>query len=206
MMLNVESYYQARYTLFKWRSDTNMANKIIMAFFLAFITGIMAQIVIPLPWTPVPITAQTFAVLMAGVVLGRWWGGISQVMYLFVGLAGVPWFAGFTGGYNILLGATGGYLIGFILAALFLGYFTDRYVNSRNFRPMMLLMLLANFIIIYIPGLLCLGLWIHLVKGSFPTLLTLISLGLLPFLIGDLIKIVGAAAFTKSITPKKPFK
>ena len=65
----------------------------------------MAQVVIPLPWTPVPITAQTFAVLMAGVVIsGRWWGGISQVMYLAVGLLGVPWFAGMTGGYGVLLG------------------------------------------------------------------------------------------------------
>jgi biotin transport system substrate-specific component len=205
MALNVENYYQTRYSLFKWRSDTAMVNKVIMAFFLACITGIMAQIVIPLPWTPVPITAQTFAVLMAGVVLGRWWGGVSQAMYLLVGLAGVPWFAGFTGGYSILLGATGGYLIGFILAALFLGYFIDQYVNSRNFRPMLVLMLLANFIIIYIPGLLGLGLWLYLVKGSYPSILTLLSLGLLPFLLGDLVKIGGAAAFTKVITPKEPF-
>ena len=205
MALNVENFYRIRYTLFKWRSNTSVVNKIIMAFFLACITGIMAQIVIPLPWTPVPITAQTFAVLMAGVILGRWWGGISQAMYLSVGLVGVPWFAGFTGGYNILLGATGGYLIGFILAALFLGYFIDQYVDSRNFRPMLVLMLLANFAIIYIPGLIGLGLWLYLVKGSYPTLLTLISLGLLPFLIGDLVKIGGAAGFTKILTPKEPF-
>jgi len=205
MVLNFENYYQTRYTMFKWRINTSLANKLIIAFFLACITGIMAQIIIPLPWTPVPITAQTFAVLMSGIVLGRWWGGISQAMYLVVGLAGVPWFAGFTAGYNILLGANGGYLIGFILAAIFLGYFSDHYVNSRNFKPMLALMLLANFAIIYIPGLLGLGLWLYLVKGSYPTLLSLISLGLLPFLIGDLVKIGGAAAFTKAITPKKPF-
>jgi len=205
MVLNVENYYQTRNTLFKWRSDTSIVNKVTMAFILACVTGIMAQIVIPLPWTPVPITAQTFSVLMAGVVLGRWWGGISQVIYLFVGLAGVPWFAGSTGGYSILLGANGGYLIGFIFAALFLGYFIDQYVNSRNFRPMLVLMILANFIIIYVPGLLGLGLWLYLVKGSYPSILTLISLGLLPFLIGDLIKISGAAAFAKAITPKEPF-
>jgi biotin transport system substrate-specific component len=205
MALNIENYYQTRYTLFKWRSTTSVVNKVIMAFFLACITGIMAQIIIPLPWTPVPITAQTFAVLIAGILLGRWWGGISQALYLVIGLAGVPWFAGFTAGYNILLGATGGYLIGFILAALFLGYFADYYVNSRNFKPMLALMLLANFAIIYIPGLLGLGLWLYLVKGSYPTLLTLISLGLLPFLIGDLVKIGGAAAFTKAITPKESF-
>lgn len=205
MEISIDNYFQKRYSLFTWRSNTSLLNKVIMAFFMACITGLMAQVVIPLPWTPVPITAQTFAVLMAGVVLGRWWGGISQAMYLVVGLLGVPWFAGLTGGYTVFLGATGGYLIGFILAALFLGYFTDKYTQSRSFRPMLGLMLLANFAFIYIPGLLGLGLWIYLVKGSFPTMLTLLTIGLLPFVFGDLVKIGGAAALTKAITPKEEY-
>ncbi len=205
MEISTENYFRKRYSLFEWRSNTSLINKVVMAFFMACITGIMAQVVIPLPWTPVPITAQTFAVLMAGVVLGRWWGGISMLMYLAVGLLGVPWFAGLTSGYTAILGATGGYLIGFILAAIFLGYLTDKYSQSRNFKPMMGLMLLANFSLIYIPGLLGLGLWIYMVKGSFPTVLTLISMGLLPFIFGDLIKIGGAAALTKAITPKEEY-
>jgi biotin transport system substrate-specific component len=182
-----------------------MVNKVIMAFFMACITGIMAQIVIPLPWTPVPITAQTFAVLMAGVVLGRWWGGISQVMYIIVGLLGVPWFAGLTGGYAVLLGATGGYFLGFILTAFVMGYFTDKYVKARNFRPMLGLMFLVTFTFIYIPGLLGLGLWMYMVQGTFPTFLTLISMGLLPFILGELVKVGGAAALTKAITPKEDY-
>lgn len=205
MEISIDNYFQKRYSLFAWRSNTSLVNKVVMAFFMACITGIMAQVVIPLPWTPVPVTAQTFAVLMAGVVLGRWWGGISQVMYLAVGLLGVPWFAGLTGGYAILLGSTGGYLLGFILTALLLGHFTDKYTQSRNFRPMLGLMLLANFAFIYIPGLLGLGLWIYMVKGTFPTFLTLISMGLLPFILGDLLKIGGAAALTKAITPKEEY-
>lgn len=205
MEISTESYFRKRYSLFEWRSNTSTVNKVIMAFFMACVTGIMAQVIIPLPWTPVPITAQTFAVLMAGVVLGRRWGGISMLMYLAVGILGVPWFAGLTSGYTALLGATGGYLIGFIITALFLGYFTDKYIQSRNFRPMMGLMLLANFAFIYIPGLLGLGLWMYLVKGSFPTVLTLISMGLLPFVLGDLVKIGGAAALTKAITPKEEY-
>ena len=205
MEISTENYFRKRYSLFEWRSNTSLMNKVIMAFFMACITGIMAQVVLPLPWTPVPITAQTFAVLMAGVVLGRRWGGISMLMYLAVGILGVPWFAGLTGGYTAILGATGGYLIGFILAASFLGYFTDKFTQSRNFKPMMGLMLLANFSLIYIPGLLGLGLWIYMVKGSFPTVLTLISMGLLPFILGDLIKIGGAAALTKAITPKDEY-
>jgi biotin transport system substrate-specific component len=205
MELTVENYYQKRYSIFKWRSNTSVINKVIMAFFLACITGIMAQVVIPLPWTPVPITAQTFAVLMAGVVLGRFWGGISQIMYVGVGLVGVPWFTGFVGGYSVFMGPTGGYLLGFILTAFFLGYFADRYVDSRKFRPMFALMFLANFALIYIPGLFGLGIWFYLVKGSYPSLITLLYLGLLPFLAGDLVKIGGAAALTKTITPKEDY-
>ncbi|BDZ70648.1 biotin transporter BioY [Methanobacterium petrolearium] len=205
MEISIENYFRKRYSFFTWRSNTSLVNKVIMAFFMACVTGIMAQIVIPLPWTPVPITAQTFAVLMAGVVLGRWWGGLSQVMYLAVGLLGVPWFAGMTGGYSILLGSTGGYFLGFILTAFFMGYFTDKYVQSRNFRPMLGLLSVANFAFIYIPGLLGLGLWMYMVNGSFPTILTLLTMGLFPFILGDLVKIAGAAALTKAITPKKEY-
>ncbi|MCC7549901.1 MAG: biotin transporter BioY [Methanobacterium sp.] len=205
MEINIDTYFRKRYSLFTWRSNTTLVNKVIMAFFMACITGIMAQVVIPLPWTPVPITAQTFAVLMAGVVLGRCWGGISQIMYLVVGLLGVPWFAGLTGGYGAVLGATGGYFLGFILTAFLLGYFTDKHVQSRNFRPMLGLMLITNFAFVYIPGLLGLGLWLYLVEGSFPTILTLVSMGLLPFVLGDLVKIGGAAALTKAITPKEEY-
>jgi biotin transport system substrate-specific component len=203
MEITVENYFRKRYSLYKWRSETSLINKVILAFFMACVTGIMAQLVIPLPWTPVPVTAQTFAVLMAGVLLGRWWGGISQIIYLIVGLLGVHWFSGLTGGYTVLFGATGGYLVGFILVALFLGYFSDRNVQARKFRPMLGLMLFANFAIIYIPGLLGLGLWMYLINGTFPGILTLLSMGLLPFLVGDLFKIGGAAALTKMVTPKR---
>ena len=205
MEISIDNYFQKRYSLFAWRSNTSVVNKVILAFFMACITGLMAQIIIPLPWTPVPVTAQTFAVLMAGVVLGRRWGGISQVMYLAVGLLGVPWFAGLTGGYEILLGATGGYFLGFILTAFVMGYVTDKYVQSRNFRPMLGLTFLVNFAFIYIPGLLGLGLWMYMVNGTFPTFLTLITMGLLPFIIGDMVKIGGVAALTKAITPKKDY-
>ncbi len=70
---------------------------------MACITGVLAQIVIPLPWTPVPVTGQTLAVLFAGIVLGRYWGGISMALYLAIGLLGVPWFTGMTGGYSVFL-------------------------------------------------------------------------------------------------------
>src|SRR5665647_3160268 len=77
MEITIDNYFEKRHSLFKWRSETSNANKLVMAFFMACITGLMAQIIIPLPWTPVPITAQTFAVLIAGILLGRYWGGLS---------------------------------------------------------------------------------------------------------------------------------
>ena len=81
MEITIDNYFEKRYSLFKWRSETSHANKLVMAFFMACITGLMAQIIIPLPWTPVPITAQTFAVLLAGILLGRYWGGLSMIIY-----------------------------------------------------------------------------------------------------------------------------
>ncbi len=183
-----------------------MAYKAVLAFFMACITGIFAQIVIPLPWTPVPITAQTFAVLIAGIVLGRHWGGLSQIIYVLVGLIGVPWFAGMTGGYEMVFGATGGYLIGFIMAALFLGHFADKYIKAREFTPMFGLMMFASFILIYVPGLTVLGLFLAQSTGKFPGILELLAMGLIPFIVGDFIKIAGASVFTKAVMPKKSFE
>jgi biotin transport system substrate-specific component len=205
MELTIDNYFEKRYSLFKWRSETSYANKFVMAFFMACLTGILAQIVIPLPWTPVPITAQTFAVLIAGILLGRYWGGLSMLLYLFLGLAGVQWFAGMTGGIGTIIGANGGFLIGFVLASLFLGYFADKYVHARRFIPMMGLLLIAS-LLIYIPGLIQLNMWLYLVKGSAPGIWSLLVMGLFPFIVGDIIKIVGAASFAKAVIPKESFK
>ena len=124
-----------------------------------------------------------------------------MAMYAGLGFAGVPWFAGFASG----LGATGGYIIGFMLAALFLGHFTDKYIRSRSFFSMLGLMLFANFILIYIPGLLWLGLWLKLVAGTPVPFIALLGMGALPFIIGDVIKAVTAAAIARGITPKTAY-
>ncbi len=205
MEITIDNYFEKRYSLFKWRSETSYANKLVIAFFMACITGIMAQIIIPLPWTPVPITAQTFAVLLAGILLGRYWGGLSMVIYLAIGLAGVPWFAGTTGGIGIIIGANGGFLIGFILAALFIGHFSDKYINARSFRPMLGLLIFASLFLIYIPGLIQLSAWLYLVNGSVPGIWSILSMGVLPFIFGDILKIGGAAALADALTPKESF-
>jgi len=196
---------QIRYNLFKWRYELDVTYKLILALGFACLTGMLAQLRLYLPWTPVPITGHTFAVLLSGVLLGKRWGGISQIMYAGIGAAGVPWFAGYNGGFGILMGPTGGYIIGFIITAFFLGYFVDRYIKSRTFLCMLALMLFANFVLIYGPGLLQLYMWLSCVKGLSPGIWELLMMGMIPFILGDLTKIVIAATVASTVTPKEAY-
>jgi biotin transport system substrate-specific component len=196
MTTNISAYYA-------WRDRSSILNKIILALAMAAFTGLFAQIAIHLPNTPVPITGQTFAVLMSGIVLGRKWGGVSQVLYVGLGALGLPWFAGLSGGGAILLGATGGYLLGFILASWFLGTMIDRRPDLRAFFPLVGLMWFASFVLIQVPGLIGLSLWMSLVKGQSVTFYEVVSLGMLPFVIGDVIKILMAAGLARALVPQK---
>lgn len=196
---------QTKVDVFRWRYELSIPTKLALAVGIACLTGLAAQVRFPLPWSPVPVTGQTFAVLLAGVLLGRWWGGISLAIYAGLGVAGVPWFTGWGSGLGYLAGPTGGYIIGFILAALFLGHLTDKYVRSRSFLSMLGLMLFANFILIYIPGLLQLGLWFNLVKGDPATVSSLLMMGVLPFIAGDITKAALAAAVARGVTPKSAY-
>ncbi len=203
---------QTKYDVFRWRYELSIPKKLALALGIAVFAGLLAQVRFPIPWSPVPITGQTFAVLLAGVLLGRWWGGASMAMYAGLGAVGVPWFTGWTSGF----GATGGYIIGFILAALFLGHFTDKYIRSRSFFSMLLLMLFANFILIHVPGLLWLNhfpyeAWLGAspVLGFGPyegrSLLALLMVGTIPFIVGDVIKAVAAASIARGATPKQAY-
>ena len=196
---------QAKYDVFRWRYGLSVPMKLSLALGVACLAGLLAQVRFVLPWSPVPVTGQTFAVLLAGVLLGRWWGGISMGLYAGLGIAGVPWFQGWSGGLAYIAGPTGGYIIGFIFAALLLGHFTDKYVRSRSFLSMLGLMLVANFVLIYVPGLLQLGLWLDMVKGEPTSFAGLIGMGLVPFIIGDITKAAVAAAIARGVTPKKAY-
>lgn len=183
---------------FRWSRSLPLAQKILFTLGIACLTGLSAQVRFFLPWTPVPITPQTFFVLLAGVLLGRKWGGVSQMIYVGVGVMGLQWFAG-----GSVLGPTGGYLIGFILAAFFLGYVIDAYAKTRTFFSILLLMFFANFFLIYIPGLVQLGFYFYVIKGSFPGFSELFAMGLFPFVPGAVIKVILAAAVTTAIIPRK---
>ena len=196
---------QTKFEVFRWRCELSIPKKLALALGIALLTGLAAQLRVQLPWSPVPITGQTFAVLLAGVLLGKWWGGVSLALYAGLGIAGVPWFTGFGSGLGYLAGPTGGYVIGFVFAALFLGYFTDKYVRARSLVSMLALMLFANFVLIYVPGLLQLGLWLNIVKGQPVTFSSLLMMGAIPFIVGDITKAVLAAAIARGITPKMAY-
>jgi biotin transport system substrate-specific component len=93
--------------------------------------ALLAQVAIPLPFSPVPITGQTFAVLLVGVLLGSRRGGLGVLLYLLEGAAGLPFFAGGTAGLARLAGPTGGYLVGFVVAAIVVGLLAERGWDRR---------------------------------------------------------------------------
>lgn len=150
----------------------------------ALFVAALAQVEIPLPFTPVPITGQTFGVLLVGAALGSKRGAASLVSYLAMGMFGLPFFAGGAHGLDIVLGATGGYLIGFILAAYVIGLLAERGLE-RSVRTS-LVPFLVGTVIVYICGVV----WLSILLGSFSKA---IAAGLLPFLVGDAIKLVAAA-------------
>jgi len=143
----------------------------------AALVGILAQISIPLGFTPVPITGQTFGVLLAGSVLGWRRASLSMSFYVFAGIAGVPWFAQHAHGISF---PTFGYLVGFVFAGALLGALASR-GNDRNVVRAAISMLLAEAVI-YIFGVTWLA---HDIHVSFATAL---NLGMKPFIWGDIIK------------------
>ena len=202
MNINLDNYYSTRKNVFERIQEASTATKVLMSLLMACFTGIMAQIIIPLPWTPVPITAQTFAVLCSGLFLGKKYGCLSQIFYVVLGVAFIPWFGGMTGGLDILLGSTGGFFIGFVIASYFIGLITEKYAKARNFTRMALVIGIANFALIYIPGLAGLALWFSLTQGTAIGIVDLLMMGLVPFILGDIVKILGAASVSKVFLPK----
>ena len=147
----------------------------------AGLVALCAQIEIPLGFTPVPISGQTFAVLLVGASLGPLLGASSLLLYFCVGLIGAPVYSGGDGGWEIVHGATGGYLVGFIAAAVLTGWLArrrwDRHFNSA------VAAMLSGSVVIYSFGLP----WLAKEIGT--GLEGTLEAGLYPFVIGDLVKL-----------------
>ncbi|MFL6025811.1 MAG: biotin transporter BioY [Friedmanniella sp.] len=148
----------------------------------AVFVGLTAQVAIPLPFTPVPLSLQTFSVLLVGAVLGSRRGVASMGLYALAGVAGVPWFSQHRSGWEF---ATFGYILGFVLAAWVVGRLAERGWD-RTVRKTVGMMALGN-VAIYALGVPGLMLFAHL------TLAQALLVGVVPFLLGDALKIALAA-------------
>ena len=150
----------------------------------SLVIALSAQVAIQLPFSPVPITGQTMAVLLVGALLGSRRGALAVLAYIAQGLAGLPVFAGGAAGLARLFGPTGGYLVGFVAAAFLVGWLAERGWD-RRFGTTLAAMTLGN-LVIYGVG----AVWLAVFVGG---LSRAWSLGVLPFLPGDALKIVLAA-------------
>lgn len=156
----------------------------------ALLTAALAQFELHLSFTPVPITGQTLGVLLAGGALGARRGGLSQLVYWGLGLVGLPFYSGGTGGWTNGTGATLGYFVGFVLAAALIGHLAERR-QDRTLSTSIAAMALGS-VVVYVCGAAWLAHDLGLPVATGDT--NAISLGVTPFLVGDLIKLVAAGA------------
>lgn len=145
----------------------------------SWLIAVSAQISINLPFSPVPITAQTLIILLAGLVLGKNRGSAAVAAYLIQGPIGLPFFAGGKSGLSTLIGPTGGYLFGFLAAVYIIGMLSELR-HERSIFQAAIAMVIGNSII-YIFGLVWLDCFVEESQA--------LQLGLYPFLVGNVLKI-----------------
>lgn len=158
------------------------------------LTAVMAALIcIAGPLTiaagPVPLSLATFAVYLAGAILGKKWGTIAAGLYLLIGIIGVPVFSGFSGGFQKLAGVTGGYLIGYLPCAFLSGFGTEC-MERKGLKWILPAMMIAGTAMLYTIGT---G-WFIIQTGN--ALSAALSLCVLPFLPGDALKITAAVLLT----------
>jgi biotin transport system substrate-specific component len=161
-----------------WSASERIALKATGAAVFAFLTILSAQIRIPLPFTPIPMTLQTFVVPLAGAFLGATWGSVSMLLYLALGITGLNVFAAASPGLGFFLAPSAGYLVGFVLASAFVGLISDR--TERPYH--LFLALFFSHVIIFTCGV------TGLTLNAGMDLQSALQKGLYPFLIGDVIK------------------
>ncbi|HYY94132.1 MAG TPA: biotin transporter BioY [Pyrinomonadaceae bacterium] len=159
---------------------------VVLVVAFSLLVALAAQVAVPLPWTPVPLTLQTFAVLLTGALLGSRLGALALVFYLFEGAAGLPFFTRGAGGYLYLVSSpTAGYLFAFPFAAFVTGYLAERGWD-RRFLTAALAMALGSLVILA-GGWAWLAVLTHSASAAFAS-------GVAPFVVGDILKVALAAA------------
>ena len=169
--------------------SNELTNAVLSCLFAALIS-LGAFVALPFPGTPIPIVLQNLFILIAASTLGPFWGLFSVSIYLAFGLIGLPVFSGGTGGLTKFLGPTGGYLVGYLPAAFIVGFFADR--GKTKFFPVLLGSILG-MAVVYCFGVAWLKLSLELDWGR------ALASGLLPFLPGDLAKILLASILAPKI-------
>ncbi len=171
-------------------NSPNTLRLTIYASLFAALTAAGAFLAIPIG--PVPIVLQNFFVFLTGLLLGARWGSASVAVYLLAGALGLPVFAGGTGGIGRFVGPTGGYLIGYLPAVWVIGWMAQ----TGRHRPVYDLSgMICGALIVYLFGV-C---WLKLLTGI--SWIQTVSVGMLPFLIGDAIKIAAAVPIAKALRP-----
>ncbi|MGB9720397.1 MAG: biotin transporter BioY [bacterium] len=185
----IDCFNNGKAIYFRWLLELSWAKKIGLSLLFALITGIFAQIRIPLGFTPVPITGQVFVVLLSGVLLGSIYAGLSMVFYFCFGVLGIPWFSGLRAG--ITIGPTLGYLFGFIPAAIFIGIFAhkNRYLLGQ------IVIMVVGILIIYLFGALNFA---FVMKANFSATM---KMAVLPFVPFDIAKAIIAGIVSRAILP-----
>ena len=171
-------------------TSTLQLKRMVYAALMAALTAAGAYIAIPIG--PVPIVLQNLFIMLAGLLLGGRWGLISVSVYLLAGAVGMPVFAGGTGGIGKFVGPTGGYLLGFAAAAYLIGVLSQR---GRRTVVADVLAMIAGTLVIYVFGVA----WLQVITGM--SISKAIAIGMLPFLIGDAIKIAAAIPIARALRP-----
>lgn len=169
--------------------------KLVTCSLFTAMTAILAQISIPIPFSPVPINMATITVLMCGIILGKNYGALCQIVYVLLGLIGLPVFSNLTGGIGKILGPTGGYLIGYIFTAYIVGLISSHSTKKIIYA----LSMIAGIFVCYAFGT---AWFMYLTKNPLYTSLTMC---VLPFLIGDALKILIVTLLCNTLKKHKEF-
>jgi biotin transport system substrate-specific component len=185
----VDTYAKAETLTGALLAPLNAARSFALVVAFSLLTALAAQIAIPLPFTPVPITGQVFAVLLTGALLGSRLGALAMIAYLIEGASGLPFFYGGRGGAaHLLFSPTAGYLWAYPFAAFVTGFLAERGWDRRYFSAVAA-MALGSVVILF-------GGWLGMVR--FMPAGQAFAQGVAPFVVGDIVKIALAAAVLPS--------